>query len=204
MNARSCYYCVFTINFTVSVDSTTQNREEDKTFFESQRVKQAPFPWKWFLMSYQKFDMATGIEECSLGAVRRLLHLHEWQNKSDLPQRGTCCGLRLEWLWFLFRDGVKDSGISASSSNIVSQHLLFYWSLWVPSLWDLYSKRKSFTCLLFLSTCWLTVYPLELAFMSLRWVVSLRWKRDCKTAADPRARQGKLSVSRYGKVSGAQ
>jgi len=43
MNARSCYYCVFTINFTVSVDSTTQNREEDKTFFESQRVKQAPF-----------------------------------------------------------------------------------------------------------------------------------------------------------------
>lgn len=39
MNAHSCYYCVFTINCTVSVDSASQNREEDKTFFESQRVK---------------------------------------------------------------------------------------------------------------------------------------------------------------------
>lgn len=65
MNVHSCYYCVFTINFTVSVDSTPQNREEDKTFFESQRVNEA-----LFLAISPKFDMATGTEECGFEAVR--------------------------------------------------------------------------------------------------------------------------------------
>lgn len=50
--------------------------------------------------------------------------------------------------------------------------------------------------LMFLSTCWLTVYPLELAFMW--WVLSLCCKRGCNTAADSRARQGKFAVSRCG------
>lgn len=103
-----------------------------------------------------------------------------------------------------FRGGDKGSGISVPSSNFVSQHLLFYWSAWVPPLWDLYSKRKSFTYLMFLSSCWLTVCPLELAFMSQRWVPSLCWKRGWNTAADLRARQGKFGIPWYGKVSGAQ
>lgn len=77
MNVHSCYYCVFTINCTVSVDSASQNREEDKTFFESWRVSEAPFSWKWFFMSSQKIDMATGIEEYSFEAVKWLLYLYE-------------------------------------------------------------------------------------------------------------------------------
>lgn len=204
MNARSCYYCVFTINFTVSVDSTSQNREEDKTFFESQRVNEAPFSWKWFLTSSQKFDMATGVEECSFEAVRWLLHLHEWHNKSDLPQRGTCRGLWLEGLWLFSRMEIRILEFLHPPSTIVSQHLLFYWSTWVPPLWDLYSKKKSFTSLVFLSAGWLTVYAQELALMRQRWVLSLCWKRGCNTAADSRARQGKFAIPCYGKVSGAQ
>lgn len=51
-------------------------------------------------MASQKFDVATGIEECSFEALRWQLHLHEWQNKSDFPQIATCCDLWLERVIF--------------------------------------------------------------------------------------------------------
>lgn len=155
-------------------------------------------------MSSQKFDMATGIKECSFEAVRWLLHLLEWQNKSDLPQRGTCCGLWLEGLWLFSGMKIRVLEFLHPPPTLYLNPLLFYWSPWAPPLRDLYSKRKSFTYLMFLSTWWLTVDPVELAFLSQEWVLSLHGKRGCNAAADSRARQGKLSVSWYGKVSGAQ
>lgn len=145
----------------------------------------------------KKFVMATGIEECSFEALWWQLHLHEWQNKSDFPQIGTCCGLWLERLIF-FRDRDKDYGISASSSNTVFQHLLFYWSTWVPCPSVLQDKRfhlsPVFVYLLFIHWNWHL------------WVRGVFWAcagRGVATA-DSRARQGKFSISWYGKVNVAQ
>lgn len=101
----------------------------------------------------KKFVMATGIEECSFEALWWQLHLHEWQNKSDFPQIGTCCGLWLERLIF--------SGTEIRIMEFLHSPPTLYFNTYfftgphgfhVP----LYCKTKSFTYLLFLSTCCLS------------------------------------------------
>lgn len=79
------------------------------------------------------WSLSDGYCICMNGKINLIFHREE---------RAVVCVWRD---WFFSRDGDKDSGISVPSSNIVSQHLIFYWSTWVPPLWDLYRKRKSFT-----------------------------------------------------------
>lgn len=79
------------------------------------------------------WSLSDGYCICMNGKINLIFHREE-------------CAVVCVWRdWFFSRDGDKDSGISVPFSNIVSQHLLFYWSTWVPPLWDPYRKRKSFT-----------------------------------------------------------
>lgn len=107
-------------------------------------------------------------------------------------------------LWFVIgetdflRDRDKDCGISVSSSNTVSQHLLVYWSTWVPppsALWEeRFHLSHVFVYLLFIHWNWHL------------WVRGVFWAcaRRGVATADPRARQGKFFISWHGRVSAAQ
>lgn len=101
-------------------------------------------------MASQKFDVATGIEECSFEALRWQLHLHEWQNKSDFPQIATCCDLWLERVIF--------SGTEISIMEFLHPPPTRYFNTYFfTGLHEfhlpLHCERKGFTYLMFLSTC---------------------------------------------------